>query len=156
MVEGGEALLRRGGELVRLVESSGEFPVMVADGENRPMLIGEFAAELGTSARMLRHYEDTGLLAPAGRDGNGYRVYAAEQLPRTRQIKGLIDAGVPTALVAQLIDALTDSGGIFPEHVDPGTVEAVESEWQRMCHCVDCMVARRDALGAYLGALKGE
>ncbi|OYO01467.1 MerR family transcriptional regulator [Enemella evansiae] len=56
------------------------------------MLIGEFAAELGTSARMLRHYEDTGLLAPAGRDGNGYRVYAAEQLPRTRQIKGLIDA----------------------------------------------------------------
>ncbi|OYO00062.1 MerR family transcriptional regulator [Enemella evansiae] len=138
------------------VGTSGKVKRGAGFGQNGPMLIGEFAAEVGTSARMLRHYEDTGLLEPAGRDGNGYRVYAAEQLPRARQIKGLIDAGVPTALVAQLIDALTDSGGIFPEHVDPGTVEAVESEWQRMCRCVDCMVARRDALGAYLGALKGE
>lgn len=117
------------------------------------MLIGEFASEAGTTRRMLRHYEDTGLLMPAGRDSNGYRMYAEEQLPRARQIRALLTAGLPTPLVGQLLDALTDSGGIYPEHVDRDTVTAVETEWERMCRCVDCMAARRDALRAYLDQL---
>jgi DNA-binding transcriptional MerR regulator len=118
------------------------------------MLIGEFAAEVGVTPRMLRHYEDTGLLAPAERDANGYRLYAEEQLPRARQIQALLAAGMPTTLVHTLLETLTDAGGIYPEHVDPDTVGAVESEWERMCRCVDCMAARRDALRSYLDQLQ--
>ncbi|MFF7214510.1 MerR family transcriptional regulator [Streptomyces sp. NPDC008238] len=120
------------------------------------MLIGEFASHAGTTPRMLRHYEDTGLLLPTGRDANGYRVYAQEQLPRARQIQALLASGLPATLVRRLLDALTDNDGIYPEHVDPATVTAVESEWERMCRCVDCMAARRDALRAYLDQLKTE
>ena len=63
------------------------------------MLIGEFASEAGTTPRMLRHYEDTGLLTPVGRDANGYRIYAAEQLPRARQVQALLASGMPATLV---------------------------------------------------------
>ncbi|MER7558949.1 MerR family transcriptional regulator [Nocardioides sp. NPDC126508] len=118
------------------------------------MLIGEFAKQSGTTPRMLRHYEETGLLEPAGRDANGYRSYAPEQLARARQIQALYASGLPSAMVGQLLDALTEDGGIYPEHVDPETVTAVESEWERMCRCVDCMVARRDAIRSYLDQLQ--
>lgn len=118
------------------------------------MLIGEFASEAGTTPRMLRHYEDTGLLTPVGRDANGYRIFAAEQLPRARQVQALLASGMPATLVRQLLDVLTDTGGIYPEHVDPETLTAVETEYERMCRCVACMTARRDALRAYLDQLR--
>ena len=103
---------------------------------------------------MLRHYEDTGLLAPAGRDVNGYRTYEPHQLPRAKQVQGLMAAGIPAALVRQLLDVLSDAGGIYPEHVDAGPVDAVKTEYERMCRCVDCMAVRRDALREYLDHLR--
>lgn len=82
------------------------------------MLIGEFASKTGTTPRMLRHYEDTGLLSPVGRDNNGYRIYDPEQAPRARQIQSLLASGMPATLVRRLLEALTDTRGIYPEHVD--------------------------------------
>ncbi|WP_040163505.1 MerR family transcriptional regulator [Microbacterium gorillae] len=120
------------------------------------MLIGEFASEAGTTPRMLRHYEDTDLLAPASRDTNGYRIYSPEQLPRARQIQALLASGMPATLVRQLLDVLTDAGGIYPEHVTAETVTAVETEYERMCRCVECMAARRDALRVYLDQLRAD
>ncbi|MGV9610929.1 MerR family DNA-binding transcriptional regulator [Nocardia xishanensis] len=43
------------------------------------MLIGEFADRSGTSARMLRYYEQQGLVR-ARRSANGYRVYDEGEL----------------------------------------------------------------------------
>ncbi|MFF1632476.1 MerR family transcriptional regulator [Leifsonia sp. NPDC058248] len=115
--------------------------------------IGEFAEALGVTPRAVRHYESTGLLAPLDRDGNGYRVYDRSQLERAGRVRDLLASGLPTRMVAELIDTLSDAGGIYPEHVDPGTLTAVEDEWDRMCRCVACMEARRDALRVYLDAL---
>jgi DNA-binding transcriptional MerR regulator len=117
--------------------------------------IGEFAEALGVTPRAIRHYESTGLLEPFDRDGNGYRVYDRSQLERAGRIRDLLASGLPTRVVAELIDTLTDAGGIYPEHVDPGALTAVEDEWERMCRCVACMEARRDALRVYLDALGG-
>ena len=114
------------------------------------MQIGEFATASGTSARMLRHYEAQGLLAPAARETNGYRDYDETQIPLARQINGLIQAGLPTRLIKDMLSAVAGIDGIYPEHVDPGVVERVEDEWQRMCRCVACMAQRRDALRDYL------
>jgi MerR family transcriptional regulator, copper efflux regulator len=41
-----------------------------------PLNIGEAAALTGVSAKMIRHYEDIGLIPPPGRTAAGYRVYA--------------------------------------------------------------------------------
>ena len=39
------------------------------------MRIGELAAKLSVSTKTLRHYEKIGLLPPAARSENGYRVF---------------------------------------------------------------------------------
>lgn len=44
------------------------------------MRISDFAAKHGVSAKMLRHYDEIGLLKPKAVDPiNGYRVYEPDQ-----------------------------------------------------------------------------
>ena len=44
--------------------------------------IGEFSKLTQVSIRMLRYYDETGLLTPAKTDPwTGYRMYSAEQIP---------------------------------------------------------------------------
>jgi len=49
--------------------------------------IGEFARLGQVSPRMLRHYDDLGMLEPEQVDpSNGYRLYSAHQLGRLHRI----------------------------------------------------------------------
>ena len=59
------------------------------------MKIGILAELTGVSARMLRHYEDQGLLHPE-RLGNGYRDYPEASVMRVLQIRDLLTAGLST------------------------------------------------------------
>ncbi|MBC6460314.1 MerR family transcriptional regulator [Actinomadura sp. HBU206391] len=56
------------------------------------MLIGELAAEAGTTTRALRYYEEQGLLEP-GRTAAGYRVYEPGAVRRVRNIRELLATG---------------------------------------------------------------
>lgn len=56
------------------------------------MRIGELAQRAGTSARMLRYYEQQGLLA-ARRSANGYRDYDEADLRLVREIRSLLEIG---------------------------------------------------------------
>ncbi len=56
------------------------------------MLIGELAAEAGTTTRALRYYEEQGLLA-SGRTAAGYRVYEPGASLRVRNIRELLSCG---------------------------------------------------------------
>lgn len=56
--------------------------------------IGEFSKLTQVSVRMLRHYDETGLLKPAKIDSwTGYRMYSVEQIPILNKIKYLRDSG---------------------------------------------------------------
>ena len=49
--------------------------------------IGEFSKLTQVSIRMLRYYDETGLLTPAKTDPwTGYRMYSAEQIPVLNRI----------------------------------------------------------------------
>ncbi|MEU6671311.1 MerR family transcriptional regulator [Streptomyces sp. NPDC046727] len=72
------------------------------------MLIGELAARTGTSPRLLRHYEVTGLLTPHRRP-NGYREYTEADVPRVHRIRTLLTAGLPTRVVASLLPCTADT-----------------------------------------------
>ena len=54
--------------------------------------IGEFSKLMQVSIRMLRYYDETGLLKPAVIDPwTGYRMYSAQQIPVLKKILYLRD-----------------------------------------------------------------
>jgi DNA-binding transcriptional MerR regulator len=67
--------------------------------------IGEFAALAQISIRMLRHYDDLGLLKPDHIDAiSGYRYYTPEQLPRLNRILALKEMGLSLDEVRLLLN----------------------------------------------------
>ena len=51
------------------------------------MNIGQASEASGVSAKMIRYYEEIGLIRPMGRTGNNYRVYGEEEVHILRFIK---------------------------------------------------------------------
>ncbi|MVU76436.1 MerR family transcriptional regulator [Nocardia sp. ET3-3] len=67
--------------------------------------IGDFARFGSVSVRMLRHYDEIGLLRPFEVDPcTGYRSYSAEQLARLNRIVALKDLGFTLNQVAEMLD----------------------------------------------------
>lgn len=70
--------------------------------------IGEFARFGSVSVRMLRHYDEIGLLHPARVDPvTSYRSYSAGQLPALNRIVALKELGFNLAEVADLLGEVT-------------------------------------------------
>ncbi|NOH03645.1 MAG: MerR family transcriptional regulator [Chloroflexi bacterium] len=67
--------------------------------------IGEFSRLSRVSVRMLRHYDQLGLLTPSRTDPfTGYRYYSASQLPRLNRILALRDLGFSLEQIAEVLD----------------------------------------------------
>ena len=66
--------------------------------------IGEFARLGQVSPRMLRHYDELGLLTPARVDpGSGYRFYSVHQFARLHRIVALRDIGFGLDQIRQIL-----------------------------------------------------
>ncbi len=71
--------------------------------------IGEFSRLTRVSVKMLRHYDEIGLLAPSVVEPSGYRYYDPAQLPRLNRIIALKDLGFSLEAIAALLDAPPDA-----------------------------------------------
>jgi DNA-binding transcriptional MerR regulator/catechol 2,3-dioxygenase-like lactoylglutathione lyase family enzyme len=68
--------------------------------------IREFSTFTRVSVKMLRHYDELGLLRPVSVDPlTGYRYYSSEQLPRLNRIIALKDLGFSLQHIAKLLEA---------------------------------------------------
>ena len=71
--------------------------------------IGEFSKLTQVSVRMLRHYDEVGLLRPAQIDeATGYRLYSVQQIPAVQKIVLLRNVGFG---IAEIAAALADWDG---------------------------------------------
>ena len=67
--------------------------------------IGDLARVGGVSVRMLRHYDDIGLLKPLRVDQrNAYRSYGTDELHRLRRIVAFRELGFPLAQISALLE----------------------------------------------------
>lgn len=67
--------------------------------------IGEFSLIAQVSGRLLRYYDEIGLLSPEYTDPQtGYRYYSAGQLPRLNRILVLKELGLGLEQIARLLD----------------------------------------------------
>lgn len=72
------------------------------------MNIGEVAKASGLSAKMIRYYEEIGLIKPAQRNQNAYRLYAKESLEVLRFIKRSRDLGFSLDRIKVLLSLWQD------------------------------------------------
>ncbi len=71
--------------------------------------IGDFSKLSHISIRMLRHYDEVGLLHPARVDDmTGYRYYSEDQLAQANRILALRDMGFGLPAIAEILSAYSD------------------------------------------------
>ena len=74
------------------------------------MNIGAASAASGVSAKMIRHYEATGLLRPAARRANAYRDYGGAEVHELRFIRRARRIGFSVPEIAALLALWRDKG----------------------------------------------
>lgn len=117
------------------------------------MRIGELARRTSVPTRLLRYYEEQGLLAP-DRAANGYRDYAESLVDRVVQIRGLLDAGLPTKIIKQILPCLDNPCTIHVTDAAPELIATLERQREQMDARIRCLARNRDAISAYLDAVR--
>lgn len=94
--------------------------------------IGEFSKLTQVSVRMLRYYDETGLLKPAKIDTfTNYRFYTAEQIPDLNKILFLRDLGFSVVEIATTLETWSDDtiqNTLLHKHTEIETAIAKEKE----------------------------
>ncbi|GAA4588253.1 MerR family transcriptional regulator [Planotetraspora phitsanulokensis] len=116
------------------------------------MRIGELAERTGVSRRLLRYYEEQGLIT-ASRAPNGYREYQESHVDVVLQIKGLLDAGLPTRIIEQLLPCLDKPQTIYVPDVTPEMITTLQCEQTRLSERIECLTRNRDRIAEYLDAV---
>ena len=101
---------------------------------------------------MLRYYEAQGLIQPT-RLPNGYRDYDDYLVERVGKIRGLVDSGIPSRIIIDVLPCLDKQQAIVVRDVEPGLRDMLAEERDRMTRKIDFLIQNRDALTSYIAAL---
>jgi DNA-binding transcriptional MerR regulator len=116
------------------------------------MRIGELAERTGVPRRLLRYYEEQGLITPRRLD-NGYREYDDRLVDRVMKVRGLLDSGIPTRIIADMLPCLDQPQDIVVANPDPELRKILVRERERMAGRIALLEHNRDALTRYIAAM---
>lgn len=118
------------------------------------MKIGELAERTNVATRLIRYYEQQGLLT-AERAPNGYRTYTEEHVDRVTRVAGLIQSGIPTRLVKVLLD--TEAAAARNEPTCPNELaELLAEELVGLESRIACLTRSRDTIRTFLTRTRHE
>ncbi len=110
------------------------------------MNIGDAANLSGVSAKMIRYYEEVGLITPPARNQNGYRSYEKSNIHELRFIRRARDLGFTVEQISGLMHlwrdrsrASADVKRIALEHV--AALEAKQREIAEMANALKHLAA---------------
>lgn len=70
------------------------------------------------------------------------------------QIRGLLDAGLTTSIIRQILPCLDDPCTIHVRDADPDLIAALEHQREQMDAKIACLTRNRDAISTYLDAVR--
>ncbi|MEU1365060.1 MerR family transcriptional regulator [Streptomyces sp. NPDC005803] len=113
------------------------------------MRIGDLAFETGVSRRLLRYYEEQGLLRPARLD-NGYREYAEADVAMVRHIRAMLAAGLSTAVIGKVVHCVRDKDELTVPSGCPTFIGELRRERARVTETISQLESSRRILDAVL------
>lgn len=114
------------------------------------MRISQAAKEAEVPARLLRYYEEQGLLQPE-RTSSGYRDYSTRDVAVVRQVRQLLDAGLSTATIRTVLPCLTERAGRLAP-ICQDTIDDLQREQARIEGSIEALTRSRDAIGTVIDA----
>lgn len=113
------------------------------------MRIGELSERTGVPTRMLRYYEEQGLLR-AGRSTNGYREYDESAVDHVISVRNLIQAGLTSRLVRVVLD-LEQSNATQPVNdCSRSMAQTLRDELDAIDARIDCLQRSRATVHTFL------
>jgi DNA-binding transcriptional MerR regulator len=113
------------------------------------MKIGELSERTGIPTRMLRYYEQQGLLSSA-RSANGYRSYDEGDVERATRVRGLVQAGLSTRMTKVVLDIELQCRLAAPPECSLALAEELATELHALDERLACLTKSRDAVAEYL------
>lgn len=95
------------------------------------MNIGDASKATGISVKMLRYYEEIGLVRPALRANSGYRVYSDKNISTLRFVRRARDLGFQVKQIASLLDLWQNGSRASADVKSLATAHVQELEQRR-------------------------
>ncbi|MEV0578605.1 MerR family transcriptional regulator [Streptomyces sp. NPDC050392] len=115
------------------------------------MRIGELSERTRIPIRMLRYYEERGLLKPE-RAPSGYRHYQEADVEQATLVSSLVRSGLPTRLILPLLQKNQVDGYEAGDGDD--LVALFDAEFARLDSQVKCLTFSRNAVQQHLRRLR--
>ena len=101
---------------------------------------------------MLRYYEQQGLLS-SERQPNGYRTYPPSATERVRQIKRLLDSGLPTRVILIIFEMEDGPETGWAPHCDLDFAAMLLNELEEVDQRINSLLKARTSMRALASAL---
>jgi len=111
--------------------------------------IGELSERTGIPTRMLRYYEQQGLL-DSERSANGYRAYDDVDVERAQRVRGLVQSGLTTRMAKVVLDIERQCELAAPPSCTLALAEELAEELSTLEERLACLTKSRDAVARYL------